>query len=337
MPLRPGHVAALAAAVLLTLGAVPAGATPSPIRVLVVKATWGPQPYADAAVDTFMQEVDGFFATASFGKVAMSYTQTPWLDVMPAALPCANEAQQLPGLAASAGWDPAAYDRVVYLVPSGLPSGCIVSSEISSAAALVNADSLPIGTVVHELGQTFGMGHAGLLSCRYEQQKRLCYGDQYGDTVDPMGAGGLNNNLAHLGDFGALQKARAGWLAPTYISKPGIYRLAPLETASTLPQALVIRGAAGQYWVDVRAPAGNDARLGGRSLTGFAVHRIAEAAFPPGTSPLPPDYLVPSARSTSYYTAPGKTFTLPGRFTLTAVARTAGVMTIRVRLLGASR
>jgi hypothetical protein len=46
-----------------------------------------------------------------------------------------------------------------------------------------------------------------------------------------------------------------------------------------------------------------------------------------------PDYLVPNARSSSYYTAPGKTFTLPGVFTLTALSRAHGVITIRFRWL----
>jgi hypothetical protein len=33
-----------------------------------------------------------------------------------------------------------------------------------------------------------------------------------------MGGNGTSNALAYVGDFGALQKARAGWLTPVYIT-----------------------------------------------------------------------------------------------------------------------
>src|SRR5579872_2982258 len=101
--------------VAVALAASGVAATPTQVRVLVVKATWGPEPYTDAQVDAVMQGVPHFYATASFGKVAISYTQTPWLNVEPQPITCPQAVQQLPGLAAQAGWNPAAYSRVVYL------------------------------------------------------------------------------------------------------------------------------------------------------------------------------------------------------------------------------
>jgi hypothetical protein len=325
-----------AAVALLVVSPVAAGAPgvsarPEQVRVLVVKATSGPQPYTDADIDSVMQGVEHFYATASFGKVSMSYVQTPWLDIEPEPFSCPQAAQQLPGLAAQAGWNPADYGRVVYLfIPS--QGGCGGAFEDPTGEYLPAV--FPVGAIIHELGHSFDMGHAGLLTCWYQQRKRLCSGDQYGDTADVMGSGG-SNALAYVGDFGGLQKARAGWLTPTYITKPGTYRLAPVEVASALPQALVIRGSAYEYWIDTREPVGNDAHLGGPAVSGFAVHRIAEDPFAPGADPLMPDYLVPNAHSSSYYTAPGKTFTLPGVFALTALSRShAGVMTVRYRKLG---
>lgn len=318
----------------LAFGAAQAPAAPTQVRVLVVKVTWGPQPFTDADVDTAMQGVEQFYATASFGKVALSYTQTPWLDVMLGPMSCADEPAQLPSLAVSAGWNPATYDRVVYLIPVGDATGCLNSAFETTVGVIIDGDLLLVGTVIHELGHSFGMGHAGLLTCWYVQTRRLCSADPYGDMADVMGGGGGSNLVACTGDFGALQKARAGWLTRTYIAKPGIYRLAPLEVASTLPQALVIRGSTYEYWIDTRQPVGNDARLSGPATTGFAVHRIAEDPLAPGADPLMAEYLVPNAHSSSYYTAPGKTFTLPGVFTLTALSRTHGVMSIRYRPLG---
>lgn len=304
------------------------------VRVLVVRSTWGPQPYSDSEVNTAMQGVTRFFAVASFGKVAMTYTTTPWLKVMPGPMSCADEELRLPGLVVSAGWNPDSYDRVVYLFPDPGQSGCAFTFE-DPPKVLING-ALPVGAVIHELGHTFGMGHAGLLTCWYEQTLRLCSGDPYGDTSDAMSGAG-SSILKFVGDFGGLQKARAGWLTPRYITKPGIYKLAPLEVASTLPQALVIRGVHYEYWIDEREAAGNDSHVSGPEMTGFAVHRIAEDPFAPGADPLMPDYLVPNAHTSSYYTAPGKTFTLPGVFTLTALSRTRGVMSIRFRSLAGSR
>lgn len=328
-----GTVALLGAGT-FAVGASAAPASPTQVRVLVVKTTWGPQPFTDTQVDTVMQGVVRFYATASFGRLAMSYAQTPWLDVMPGPMSCSDEGAQLPKLAASAGWNPTTYDRVVYLVPYGGGNACpITAFQGSDIGTLSNNDVLTVGALIHELGHSFGMGHAGLLTCWYEKTKRLCSGDQWGDTADVMGGTGGSNVLAYVGDFGGLQKARAGWITPLSITKPGTYRLAPLETASALPQALVIRGSAYEYWIDLRAPVGNDGHVGGPAVGGFAVHRIAEDPFAPGADPLMPDYLVPNAHSSSYYTPPGKTFALPGLFTLTALSRgQTGVITIRYRV-----
>lgn len=338
MPRRISSCALVIAAALLAASLVAAAraslAAPTPVRILVVKATWGPQPFTDAQVDVLMQETVAFYGTASFGEDAMTYAQTPWLTVMSGPMSCADEVQQLPQLAASAGWDPTAYTHTVYLVPGGGASGCPNGFEEPGVGALINDDvAPPVGVVIHELGHVFGMGHAGLLTCWYEQAKRLCSADPYGDTADVMGGASTSNILAYVGDFGALQKARAGWLNPVYIAHSGTYRLAPLERMSSLPQALVIRGSAYEYWIDEREAVANDAHLGGPAVTGFAVHRINEDPFAPGADPLRPDYLVPNAHSSSYYTRVGQTFTLPGVFTLTALARSHGVMSIRFRWL----
>jgi hypothetical protein len=321
-------------AVLVMVGVAGATAGLTAVRVLVVKATWGPEPYTDADIDSVMQGVVHFYATASFGQEAITYVQTPWLNVLSAPLSCLETDAQLPGLATKAGWNPADYDRVVYLFLADRRTCNGPFAQPANAAAFL-PDLFPVGAVIHELGHTLGMGHAGLLTCWYQQTRRLCSGDMYGDTADVMGGPGTSNILAYVGDFGGLQKARAGWIAPVYITKPGTYKLAPVEAATTLPQALVIRGSAYEYWIDTREPVGNDAHIGGPMMNGFAVHRIAEDPFAVGSDPLMPDYLVPNAHSSSYYTAPGKAFTLPGVFTLTALSRTHGVMTIRFRWLHA--
>jgi hypothetical protein len=54
------------------------------------------------------------------------------------------------------------------------------------------------------------MGHAGMLTCWYQQTKRLCSADSYGDTADVMGGTGNSNVLAYTGDFGAPCLLRKG-------------------------------------------------------------------------------------------------------------------------------
>jgi hypothetical protein len=319
--------ALLLVALVLALGAAHAAAQPTQVRVLVVKLTWGPQPYSQAEVDASMQAVEEFFATGSFGKVAMTHAQTPWTTALPAELPKCGTDGDAPGVisAATAAAGDAAYDRLVVLLPAG--SGCGAAGFATNGDTVV-ADTDDAAILAHELGHTFGMGHAGAISCQYgaSGQRGFCRSDPYGDGWDVMGG-------ATLGDFGALQKADAGWLVPTYLDEAGLYRLAPLEEPSAVPQALVVRTGGFEYWIDHREALGNDARLAGRDavVTGFEVHRI-----PVDAPELTPDYLLPIGRHNRYYVPPGATFAVPHVFAIGAVARANGVMTVRFRRLRGS-
>ena len=342
---------------LLAVGAPSARGSTSAISVLVVKATWGPQPYTDAAVDTTMKAVESFYATASFGQVTMTYAQTPWLDVLPLSgvlnvagvPPCWADPGALPGLlpplAVAAGWNLAEYSRIVYVLP-GSSGGC--SGGFFNVPNEVFLDGFLVGTVVHELRPLVRHGARRDTACWTTLGQRTCapdsYGDPYGDPWDVMGGDGGVSVIGQVGDAGAIQKARAGWLTPTYIGTPGIYRLAPLEQASALPQALVIRAGSFEYWVDHREAVGNDAHLAGTDASdvtsGFEVHRITGDPFAPGAEGLTPDYLIPTGKTTSYYgyyTAPGKTFAVSGVFALGAVSDADGIMTVRFRWLDTTK
>src|ERR1700730_15471682 len=64
-------------AVLLWCGGAAAASGAQTVRLLVVKATWGPQPV------TNVQDLTGptatFYANASFGTIQLAFTETPWL------------------------------------------------------------------------------------------------------------------------------------------------------------------------------------------------------------------------------------------------------------------
>jgi hypothetical protein len=340
--LRPALVALLAAVLaggLSGFRSEPAYATAGAVQVLVVKMTWGPQPFSAADVDAAMQRVIPFYANASFAKVTLSYTQTPWLDDL-SAPPCAaasgygSLASSLRATAIASGYQIANYDREIFLIPKD--TNCSTLGVTEPDGIILNGSLAP-SVIVHELGHSFGMGHAQAFDCRYTPA-RYCRVIPYGDIWDVMGGGGDAQVSSHgIGDFGALQKARAGWITPTDITKSGIYRIAALEQPSSLPQALVIRAGAFEFWIDHREPVGNDAYLGtdstGYVTTGFEVHRITGDPLSQPVDALAPDYLMPTGKANLYYIAPGKTYTQPHLFTLTDLGRSNGVATIRFRWL----
>ena len=51
-----------------------------PQRILVVLATWGPQPFArDNVRRVVFDEADAFYRAASYGKASLTGVVTPWL------------------------------------------------------------------------------------------------------------------------------------------------------------------------------------------------------------------------------------------------------------------
>jgi hypothetical protein len=230
-------------------GGSPAAVTPDPraaeatgvLDVLVIRATWGPTPGTDARSE--LEEGAAFYRRASLGRLDLRFDQTPWLIAYPGET-CPTEPTkrssfgQLGELAQdaarSAGYDPAAYGRLLYVLPS---EGCRVGG------LGVGREVLLAGTSafdVHELGHTFGLPHAGAAKC-----SRGCRVAEYGDPYSPMGHGRQ--------DFTALEKLKLGWIDRVErAATPGTYRIGAVDRPSKLAQALVVRAADGEYWVEHR-------------------------------------------------------------------------------------
>jgi hypothetical protein len=51
----------------------------------------GPQPFTDADVAAAVAPVPAYYATASFGKVSLTLTQTPWLRLLSSANVCLTD------------------------------------------------------------------------------------------------------------------------------------------------------------------------------------------------------------------------------------------------------
>lgn len=241
------------ALVALSLAVVPAaqpaygGHVLGPQRILVALVTWGPQPLARGDVQTIVfDQVDAFYRSMSYGKVSLTGTVTPWLRAFDGPVHCNLPLVRSSGLAAAAaaGYDPAKFDRVVFVHPE---QDCPWSGVTQAATVFLNG-VVTTHLVAHELGHSFGLGHANLTDCK----RHGCGALEYGDPYDTMGIGS--------GDFSAKAKFDLGWLTNvSRAARNGVYQLAPIERPSKLPQALVLTTANDQYWIEYRGrPAQND-------------------------------------------------------------------------------
>jgi len=312
-------IAAIAAVLLCALPAGSSAAVVQTVRVLVVKATWGPQPQPD--VLDLTQPSASFFAAASFGSIQLTFTETPWLNAYTDQAVCSDIPRLFDeGRAAAAQYAPATYDRVVYVTPCHFVDA---GTDVAHQATV----GLPTSPALfeHELGHTFGMSHAGSLDCEH-----TCALNPYGNLLDVMGFG--------VGDFGALQKAEAGWPVNTEVVQvPGTYRLAALETPSALPQALIIHRGAVDIWIDHREAIGNDTSLQSsvwkRVIAGVLVH---ETLANPTQIPFVqrrPDFLLNNGGTKGFWLMRGKTFTVPHVVVIDVLKHVGLTVTVRLRAL----
>ena len=234
------------ALLLLSLAVVP-GAQPAygghvlgPQRILVALVTWGPQPLArDDVRHIVFDETDALYRSMSYGKASLSGTVTPWLRAFDVPVACNLPQVRAQGsaAAAAAGYDPSKYDRVVFIHPE---QNCPWSGVTQAATVYLNG-AVTMHLVAHELGHSFGLGHANLTDCK----RHGCGALEYGDPYDTMGVGS--------GDFSAKAKFDLGWLTNvSRAARNGTYELAPIEQALPLPQAFVVTTAGDQYWIEYR-------------------------------------------------------------------------------------
>jgi hypothetical protein len=289
------------------------------VRVLVVKATWGPQPQPD--VRALTQPTETFFANASFGTVQLAFTETPWLTAYADQSICSDRPEIVAqGQAAASSYAPEGYDHVIYVTPCQYV-------DFGSDALHRGTVGLPATPAVfeHELGHTFGISHAGGLAC-----EKKCVLDPYANPLDVMGDG--------TGDFGALQKAEAGFpINVKTVRVPGTYRLAALEAPSPLPQALVIRRGKVDLWIDHREAIGNDAYLRTsiwkRVIGAVLVHETPATPTSIPFNQRKPDFLLGNGGPRDIWLMRGKTFTVPHVVAIDVLKHSGTTVTVRLRPL----
>ena len=262
----------LVVAVAALSGSAPAIAVVSGDQsLLVIRATWGPKPFATEDVKDVLGKVDAFYRASSFGRMSFTSTVTPWVRAYSEAPACNPLTIAYPAddAARAAGYDPSAYDRIAYLFPT---NECPWSGSRWGKRALLNG-ALTVQNTAHELGHTFGLPHAQAWSCA----PRPCGVVNYGDPYDTMGSG--------TGDFDSYEKWLLGWITRvTRLSQPAVYTLAPIEAPSAQAQGLIVTTTRNSYWFEVRRDPARDATGALLMQGGLLVHSGPSPTIAPGLS-----------------------------------------------------
>src|SRR5262245_13733852 len=148
---------------LLGLLAFPAGASAATLgeqRVLLMLTTWGPEPFAPAAVRAELDEAGAYVRRSSFGKTWLVGEVTPWLHALNARPRCDTNAisAAAQAAAAGAGYQLGRYTTLGIVLPrvDACPWG---GSYYPPGIWLNGFDDREV--IVHELGHTYGVPEEG--------------------------------------------------------------------------------------------------------------------------------------------------------------------------------
>jgi hypothetical protein len=295
--------------------------------VLVVPITWGPRPQSvDEIRHVVFTETAAFMRASSYGRGWLVGDVTPWLQALPSQPECDPRAlaRVADTAAAAAGFDPARYERFVYVFPR---IDCPFSGLGSGERAWINGTAHR-KLVAHELGHTYGLAHANSWECPAGR----CRAVEYGDPYSTMGFGS--------GDFNVFEKSFLGWV--TNVARPedgGVFQLDRIELPTGAAQGLVVTTARTEYWFELRLEQLR-APFGSWILpTGVLVRVAPNASAPPERLVYPePNLLLPNPLGTGR--APlfaGEAFRERGAFELTVLSQVGDSAQVRFRWADTTR
>jgi Gametolysin peptidase M11 len=267
------------------------------MRTLYVLATWGPVPFSNDDLQRVGAESDAFFRASSSGRFSMPASVAGPVQLPPGVFSNCDATALRTALPASMF---TGYDRITFVTP--IVDRCPFFGEANPTEVLLNG-RLFRALVAHELGHTLSLRHASRWACGLSG----CSVDEYGNSFSVMGGGN--------GDFNAWEKSALGWLGG--IARPrgnGTHELGPVEGPTLLPQALVVRTAASEFWFESRGLA--TPSFGGGAVQPAGIAVLAGPAPGGELSAYPRENLLlpnPSGGARYAY-APGEAFVRPGIF-----------------------
>jgi hypothetical protein len=249
------------------------------LRVLVVPAFWsddmGPEPVTLGRIAELINAVRAYYLEASYGKLDMVPTLTPWIRLSVPRPPsgCPNVAAVKAALTspAIASYREAGFDRIV-VVQRRIAEQCFWHGIANGPSTWING-VFDEKVIAHELGHTLGLWHAHQLNCGTEAPPlvlRACRVVITGDFYAVMGKW----NLGHLM---AMHKAQLGWITPA-VHEHGVeeYDLTPIsEKGGALYAVKVVRGAR-TFWIERREGTGMDAKVvdASKGMAGISIRVV---------------------------------------------------------------
>jgi len=305
----------LAVVALLAAVALPsAGAAPKANEsVLVVLASTGSKPYSIADIQRAFAQTNAFMLRASFGQVHLSADVTPWLTGLTSKPGCGALDGTIDSVlaparkeAAGAGFDTSHYDTVVYELPDARCG--FFGATFGHQIMLTREPTVEL--LAHELGHSFGLGHAMGANCI---DYLRCSLQDTGDTLSPMGSGSL--------DYSAYEKALLGWIPPQpHVTSPRSYALAPPTSRTKLAQALIVDTAGGTWWIEYRA----------QPFRGLLFRYVDAENHSAPYSPSAILILRPTKKARPYIVQ-GETYRIPSSWRVTLTKVSAKQATVRFR------
>lgn len=271
--------------------------------------------------------VANYYREASYGRHLLAGAVTPLFTARfakPTTCDYSKVSNEARALAQSAGYNLANYAKFVYVFPR-LP-GCGWDGLGGGANAWIN-ENISLLVIGHELGHTFGLGHASSLDCGADVVGTTCSRSEYGDPYEIMG----NQRASH---FSAPYKQGLGYFLNNELRTHGrgsaTYELGALATPGRSTYAVrVLASPTRTYWLEWRQPIGFDANVATGASTGAMVHVTSGAGF--GCSNCVLDMKPGTATFTDGALAPGSQWTdeVTGT-TLAVVSQGASALTVQV-------